>query len=193
MIYRAQCSVWYDSTLPRDAMTINPHFNDRGPTSSPSTLANDLATILSNGVTGTPQIQVKLYDAQDPPPNFPKATKILNVGNAPASSVCRELALCLSYYAGENRPTKRGRLYFPLQWNALKTVGVRPTAGQQTDVQNWATHFSSLGGADVDWGVYSRKLDSFDKVTNVYIDDEWDIMRSRGLRPTTRLASTPSG
>ena len=30
-------------------------------------------------------------------------------------------------------------------------------------------------------------------VTNWYVDDEWDVVRSRGLRATTRTAGTTSG
>lgn len=193
MILRAQISVWQDSLLPRDAMTINPHFNVRDIAPNVGALATDLCQLMVDTIPGTMQTQVKMYDAEDPPPSAPKGQKLLQTGTSPASTVPREIALCLSYYAGENVKRKRGRLYIPVAWLTNKTLDVRPGTAVRGEVLDYGNLFSLLGGANVDWGVWSRVTNSFDKTTNTYVDDEWDTVRSRGLRPTTRTLGTPSG
>jgi hypothetical protein len=40
------------------------------------------------------------------------------------------------------------------------------------------------------WVVYSRKTGGDAQVTNVWVDDEWDTVRSRGLRGTVRDLGT---
>jgi hypothetical protein len=40
------------------------------------------------------------------------------------------------------------------------------------------------------WVLFSRKNAAAYDVTAVYVNDEWDIVRSRGLRETTRQTGT---
>jgi hypothetical protein len=44
----------------------------------------------------------------------------------------------------------------------------------------------ALGGVDVDWSVHSPTAGTTEKVEHYWCDDEWDTVRSRGLRATTR-------
>jgi hypothetical protein len=53
--------------------------------------------------------------------------------------------------------------------------------------------FSNLGGVDVDWIVWSEKDKAAHKVTNWFVDDGWDVVRSRRLKATTRTTGTTSG
>jgi hypothetical protein len=53
--------------------------------------------------------------------------------------------------------------------------------------------FANLGGSDVDWIVWSRKNHTATKVQNYWVDDEWDTVRSRGLKRSTRQVATTSG
>lgn len=194
-VWRLQTAIQGDSVFPRDAMVITPHFNDAGALTDPQTLCNDLATAIS-GYLLTPnskQVTVRAYDAQGTVPVEPQGEAIRNVGLAPASSVPRELAVCLSFYSTFNRPRMRGRLYIPVP--IITTAGnldTRPPSTVRTKVGALAAIFANLGGTDVDWCVYSRADNIARSVSNWWVDDEWDVVRSRGLRPTLRLEGTLS-
>lgn len=194
---RAQVAWRGDTAFPRDMVSINPHFQVATPFTDFQSLADDLANAmatLTKPSSTSREIAVSLYDAKDPPPNTPKATKVLNAGVAPASTAPRELAMCLSYYAGTNTPRHRGRLYLPMHiiWGG-STFDVRPTSQMRDVGGQFVTKFAQLGGVDVDWVVFSRVDNTTYTVTNWYVDDEWDVVRSRGLRATTRTAGTTSG
>lgn len=184
-----------DTALVRDRVVMTPHFNDVGIGTDPDTLCEDLATALqtyflpANGR----EISVTAYDAQGTPPVLPQGNAIRNVGLAPVSSSPREVALCLSFYAGTNTPRRRGRLYIP--YFAISTSsagGPRPGSVDRTKVGALVPILTGLGGTDVDWCVYSRVDDTPHAVTNWWVDDEWDTQRTRGLRSTTRTVGTTS-
>ena len=194
-VWRLQTAIWADSTLPRDAMVMTPHFNDQGALTDPDGLCADLAAAISDWMEApdTRQVEVKAYDAQGTPPVMPQGQALVNPGLAAASPWPRELALCLSYFSQNKTPRNRGRLYVPPVYQSpLATPGPRPGAGDRSKVGALATIFANLGGADVDWVVYSRRDDVARPVSGWWVDDEWDTVRSRGLRPTTRLEGSLS-
>jgi hypothetical protein len=196
-IWKLQCSFQVDSALPRDAVVITPHFNDHGALTDPANLCNDLAVALGGWMTPAngAQITVKAYDAQGSVPVYPAASVVKNVGTTASSGYAREVALCLSYYADFNRPRSRGRLYLPpgLMLTPPNSLDLRPNATWRNKAMALGPLLAGLGGIDVDWVVWSRKDHVARKVTNYYCDDEWDVVRSRGLRATTRTAATTSG
>jgi hypothetical protein len=194
------------STLPRDVNQITPCFRaqagwDPGADTDWSNLAEDLATALQGWQNPTRGLTVKLYDigqdatkANGKPPNRPKATATRNLGNCDESPHPRDIALCLSFNGGPNAKTNRGRIYVPI-W-AIQGSGqlaVRPTSGNRAVVGALPTIFANLGGANVDWIVWSRKANAATKVERWYVDDEWDTQRRRGLKSTARTSGTTSG
>lgn len=189
-IFKLQCQIGGDSTLPRDQCVITPHFNDEGVGSDPQGLCDDLATALGTYFAGSRQVIVKAYDAQGTVPVYPVGEAIVNVGAAPISTLPREIAVCLSFYSVRNIPRQRGRLYLPLFALGLSGPGVRPATAVRDKVAALAPILGDLGGVDVDWCVYSRTTDTAHPVTNWWVDDEWDTVRSRGLRATTRTEGT---
>lgn len=192
-IWRMNVEIAADSTLPRDALTITPHFNDGAIGSNPQNLCDDLCTAIAGYVNNTRQIEVTAYDAQGTPPVNPAGYAIANTGAAPPSTVPREVAVCLSYFSEFNRPRLRGRLYLPVGAIASASeMVVRPGLTLRQKVGQLAPILQDLGGLDVDWVVYSRVDDVARAVTDWWVDDEWDTIRSRGLRPTTRLTGTTS-
>lgn len=199
MIIRAQVGVQLDSAFPRDEMVITPHFEvAQGPVwggADGQALADDLCQAYETWHGLTAQTRVKLYDAQADAPNYPLATKVRQTGASPPAQVPREVACCLSYYAGRNVPRKRGRLYIPAAaWmTGPGSLTGRPSDGVQTRVSELVSVFAALGGVNCDWVVFSRRNDDADKVTNWWVDDEWDTVRSRGLRPTNRKQGTTAG
>lgn len=194
-VWRLQCSFGADTPFPADQVVMTPHFNDTLPGSDPAGLCDDLAEGLNTWISAftTPrQIIVKAYDAQGTPPVFPAAEARVNEGQFPASVFNREVALCLSFYAGVNRPRHRGRLYVPAFLVGIAAGSPRPDSGSRTRVAGLVPVLTGLGGTDVDWVVYSRRDDQPRSVSNWWVDDAWDVQRRRGLLPTTRTEGTVS-
>jgi hypothetical protein len=181
-IYRAQIALQLDTDFPRDAITINPHYEGV----DPQGLANRLKTLLlgHSAIGAVQPFHIKIYDAQKAPPSYPLA-EASNVAAPRASGAPREVALCLSYYSGYNRPRMRGRLFLPgtLLGGAM---GQRPSPGQIAAALTWQTIFN-VGTATAFWGVYSKISNACLPITHVWVDDEWDTIRSRGMDPTSRV------
>jgi hypothetical protein len=189
-VWKLQTAFSVDTLLPKDQLIITPHFDDGGILQDAQGLCDDLAAALNGWDNATRQIRVTAYDAQGTVPVLPQGEAIVNPNLSPATVGVREVALCLSFYAGENRPRQRGRLYIPAALGGIGTGTARPNSTQREKVGALATIFADLGGLDVDWSVYSRVDDDARPVTNWWVDDAWDIQRSRGLEPTTRLSGT---
>jgi hypothetical protein len=186
-VVKMQVQAYADGTDPASAIVITPHFNVLNPAPDYQKLCDDLAVAMDDYYIGTRAIWVKAYDAQGAKPNYPKAEKIINMGQAPASGSIREVALCLSFYAEHNRPRRRGRLYMPVTLCIAGGVGTpRPSQPTIDKIASFVTVLTALGGVDVDWCVYSKLDNQARKVTNWWIDNAWDIQRSRGLEPTAR-------
>lgn len=192
-VWKLQTQISADSQFVRDRAVITPHFDDSGIGTDPQGLCDDLAEALASYFPTPREVTVKAYDAQGSIPVLPQGERTVNLGLAPASSHPRELAVCLSFYGTRNVPRQRGRLYLPLY--ALGFTGqmpTRPSATIMSKVMALAPIFEQLGGPDVDWCLYSKTTDKAWPVTNYWCDDEWDVVRSRGLRSTTRQLGTTS-
>lgn len=198
MIYEAKVAMWdLNSVLPRDAATNTVFFNDTGLTSDPDGLAQDIAEVYGFHLRAVP-IEVKLYDAEAAAPRDLLGTHRVNWGNTGSpGNVPRELSLCLSFYGEHNRPSERGRIYIPYYLLGAAVPGERPGAAALDRVVAFATEpnnsFPDVGGLDVKWVVWSRKNRAAHDVTAGWCDDEWDTVRSRGLRPSTRTTFTRQG
>lgn len=185
-IYRAEIGFPYDSAFPRDVITVTPHYSGTDPAALANTLRDSLVANTSIGATGI--FTIKIYNATTPPPNYPLATVTHGTGFK-TSTVPRELALCFSYYAVRNAPRYRGRIYVPVPIIG-GNLNVRPTSTQMTDAATFGhSLFSALPGGHTGV-VYSRKEATGRPITNFWVDDEWDIIRSRGLRGVTRNTGT---
>ena len=192
-IWRLQVATAADSLFPVDQIIITPHFNDQGATTDPQNLCDDLATAMAAYWNVPRQVEVKAYDAQGTAPVYPAATAIVNEGLFPASAGVREVAICLSYYSGQNRPRRRGRLYLPPGlMTTLSLNSPRPTTTLRDKAGALAPILADLGGVDVDWSVFSRVDGVARPVSNWWVDDAWDVQRSRGLAPTVRTTGTVS-
>jgi hypothetical protein len=186
-IFRVTMQFPMDGTLARDVVTINPHFFG----DNPSALLNALhANLLAWSGTAPASWTLKAYDAEHPKPNYPVAVKE-QIGTTPGNDRPREIALCLSYYTGFNRPSFRGRLYLPTRWLS-GSCAQRPSATQKTEVLDFGKSVLSKNlPASHNWVVWSTKYKkSQGGVSNIWVDDEWDTVRSRGLRATSRITAT---
>jgi len=182
-----------DSLFPRDAMLITPHFEHTGVWTD--TDWQDFAQDLSDAMYAFyaqgagKQVNVKIYDAEGTIPVLPVGNATAGAGQNPAASVPREVALCLSYYSGQNTPRRRGRLYVPVCAIGQSLTG-RPNPTVRDYVGTLAQLLADAGGADIDWVVYSRLDGDARPVSNWWVDNEWDTVRSRGLRATDRTVGT---
>lgn len=191
--YKLATSLQVTSTLPRDAMMINPVINDVLGGDNVQTLCDDWAQAMKTwlGWSSTGEIRVKAYECGKPKPNYPVAETVVNPGTSFPLGAPREIALCLSFYSERNVKRQRGRLYVPAACiNLADTIALRPTTAQINKVAALASALSSLGGVDDDWSVWSSVDNVARKVTHWFVDDEWDVQRRRGLRGTTRATGT---
>jgi len=186
---RVQVQVSADSTLPRDVVSNTFHLNEEGTGGDDlDALAEDVCDLWATWYLTARQIECNIYPV-GPPPQYPIGHFILNEGLAPASSGPREVALCLSYYGERNLPRTRGRMYFGVSTAGRGLSDVRPTAAIMDPLLLMADGIAALGGIQFDWQVYSPTSGDAENVQHAYVDDEWDTIRSRGLRPTTRVTT----
>lgn len=195
-IYKAVLSTWLDTTEPGDAMQITPHFQVAGALQDTENLANDLLTAwnsyIQTGAQGTQQ-RCAIYDVSQPAPNYPKTVQTRFQDVVKPSTLNRDVAICLSYYAGFNRPRYRGRLYIPACLVTTTIAGSNAAQGQMDKVAALVPILAGLGGVNVDWGVYSRVDNVFRKATDYWVDNAWDTQRRRGKKSTARSKGTTSG
>jgi hypothetical protein len=184
--YRAQIGFAFDSGFPRDVVQITPHYQGDDPGALATALKTNL--IAQPDVTATMPFRIKIYDAEKPPPSYPLAD-VSNASGFVTSSKPRELALCLSYFSGFNRPRFRGRMYIPSQF-ITGAAALRPTAGQVAQALSWTNTLGAGLPSGTNWVVWSKKDGVGRTVTDTWVDDEWDVIRSRGLRGTVRQADT---
>jgi len=186
--YHVQVGFILDSAFPRDVCTINPHYAGDNPQALGDAVKTNL--VANANVGATCPFTVRVYDAVKAPPNYPLYT-VSNGTGFLATTKPRELALCLSYYSTWNRPGFRGRMYIPAAF-VPGGLALRPTTTQLQAVLTWRTTLGANLPSGHNWVVWSKKQQKAYGVTNVWCDDEWDIIRSRGLRGTTReLATVP--
>jgi hypothetical protein len=186
-VFRAQISFQLDTAFPRDAVTITPHYQGDNAQALADALKTNLMAHSLVGAAGLP-FKVRVYDAEKPPPSYPLASSANGTGFVPSSHP-REIALCLSYYSTWNRPSYRGRLYIPGHLIGSQ-MALRPTASQITAGLAWANTLGKGLPAQHTWSVWSKKLQRAFTISDVWVDDEWDTVRSRGLRGETRQVAT---
>lgn len=181
--------------LPRDRFTITPHFAHTQ-IGLVDTEWQQLADDLANGIKQwemaptAHELTVKLYNLNDPQPRRPKAVAVRNANQAQNAAFMREIALCLSYSGGDGGPSKRGRLYIPHVKCSNDAPAVRPSSTNRDKVGGLVAIFTALGGLNVDWVVHSPTRDTDTPVSKWFVDDEWDVQRRRGDRPTARTSGT---
>lgn len=199
---RFRVSWQYRDADPKNQAVINPCFRRQldltDPTSGTNAqgLVDDLVAALDGWFSSTGRLTVSAYNIEGAKPNFPMATKTVRPAAFHVLNGPGELACCLSFFGGQNVPRKRGRLYLPA-WvlGASGSDYGNPVVGAplRTKAAALVPIFAALGGTNVDWGVWSGVSHAFTKATNWYVNDSWDIQRSRGIKEVTRDSGTTSG
>lgn len=185
-LLKFQIQAGADTALLADRIVNTFYLNDQGVGSDPEQLCSDAIGVFQTWYGVNRFMACTAYLATGPAPHYPLGYAEVNVGSNPQSSIPREVALCLSYFADRNLPRQRGRIYLAAALNGSFGVSVRPSSGWRAAALAIGQGLSDLGGVDVDWQVWSPTDQQGRNVTMAWCDDEWDTIRSRGLAPTTR-------
>lgn len=175
----------------KDAFVNTLYFNVSGSVDPPNyqQLVNDLwaAWSLCSWSKGR-WIDIRAYNMDDPKPRPVKARTTIQVsGTAPTGP--RQVALCLSYYADRNLPRQRGRIFCG-PWTADAQF---PAASQTAELITLANALAGLGGLNVDWSLYSPTNGTNTRINHGWVDNSWDIIRSRKTLATIRTTYDING
>lgn len=158
---------------------------------------NSVQNLLSDLIVGN-QCELTMYALADPVPRVPVASYSNTLAIPAATSLPREVALCLSYQAlaisGIPQARRRGRIFLgPLNATAGEEANgdFRPTAQARGIVADAATRLQSASdlAGNWSWVVFSDVLgitQSPQFVEDGWVDDSFDTQRRRGRATTTR-------
>lgn len=209
---RVQVGLRNDSLLPADIAMNTWHFVTPG---DPGDVTTEVATLLeafydaigtylSNGLNGT--ADVKLFDLEDPSPRPPVGETTFTFSPSAGQTLPHEVALAMSFQgpvvAGTAQARRRGRLFLgPFDADAQTTaVGDSRPSGTMINaiVAAAETLMTDTTTPGLIWSVFSpttagpppwsssELANAFVTVTNGWIDNAWDTVRSRGTAATSR-------
>lgn len=197
-----------DSGLPEDVITNTWHFDQDLPGDQSADIFDRLQLFyeaiqgyLSKTLNGA--IHYKAYDLADAPPRVPFAERSDTFTPSTQDSFPNEVAVCLSYRAdyesGTPNARRRGRIFIgPLSVDAATNVGgygdLQVSSAFQTVLADAGQDMLGPNGdGDPIWAVYSRTTDitetmadAFNDATNLWVDNAFDTVRSRGKAPSNR-------
>lgn len=213
-ILRAQVQFQGKSGKPEDVVVNTWHFDSASSDDAAVDVIRDqLVAFYNTATTGTPSggpiaehlsewlsrtanaSKIKVYDLADAKPRVARE-RSFTLGpslTGPPTELPAEVALCVSFYAGQNRPRYRGRVYlgpFVTTANQEETTGggqrSAPTASL---VDRCAGALKRLiqDPLTQNLAVYSEMDNVARVVTNGWVDDAWDTIRSRGQAATRRV------
>lgn len=198
-----RCAFKFHDDTPKNRAVITLHFRRQLDLSDPTSGTNALAlcTDLADQLgflpgKGTTPLTVTAYNQEGAAPNYPLATYTKDpLGAIKVPGVPPEVAVVLSYFADQNRPRRRGRIYLPawLLGATSADMGEVVPSSLRTRAVSLVNSFAGLGGTNVDWGVWSSVDHAFHKATDYFVSDAWAIQRRRGIKETTRTVGTTSG
>jgi hypothetical protein len=157
---------------------------------------NPLGSFLGQQVfRGTNNILVKTYDMGETPPRTPRLTAFTmpSMGTS-TGPIPNEVALCGSFKAASQKgPRGRGRIYVgPLEGGAVVEAddyNIRPSTAVVASLRHAMTALKlATAETPYTWCVYSTFGPThLHQVSDVWVDNEFDTMRKRGNRATTRV------
>ncbi len=135
---------------------------------------------------------IKFLAADGSVPNYPIQENSFNFPTAPGPiQLPNEVSLCVSYIAdspsGVPRARRRGRIYIS-GWNEDVNTSGRPTSAYiELLVDAYRDYAEAVNGiSGLTAGVWSRVGATVYALNRCWVDNEWDTMRSRGGRATSR-------
>lgn len=174
----AEVKDWMSNTLYFSVDIADPAYDDLA--------AAVLAAYVGAGWTTGQKIEVRAYNMADAKPRPERAYKTqTKAGIIPDGP--HQVALCLSYYSERNLPRRRGRIYIG-PWSGPTT---RPSTTAMASLITFGQALANVGGANVDWSVWSTMdasegKDASHSISNIWVDNSWDVQRRRQLEGTAR-------
>jgi hypothetical protein len=170
-------------------------FQDITDSTNWNNLATDLRNVFAQHRQHVPSgygVETKLYAMEDPTsPGNPRPVRgqagWLAYGQSGGEAGPRDVALCLSFRGERNIARQRGRIYIG-PWTK-QIMDERPPLGASAGLKLIAEGIGNVGGGNIDWVVRSGfplPAGTNHAIKQAWIDNEWDTMRSRGLRATSR-------
>lgn len=135
---------------------------------------------------------IKFYVADLVTPNYPVFATAFNMATAAVVvSLPKEVSLCVSFmndsFTAVPRARRRGRIYIS-GWLSAENTNGRPNIsvpGELADAfQTYAEGVNAIDGFSA--CVWSRITGDLYPLERCWVDNEWDTMRSRGGKSTTR-------
>jgi hypothetical protein len=150
-----------------------------------------VASLISPAIARTPTAtQIKYYDLGDGKPRQVHADTFFLGSAGSTTGMPNEVAACLSYYSNRNVRRQRGRIFIgPLGtgvngWNDRDSYIVVSNRQVITSAAEALAENVSDGRV---WGVYSPTAQLlYYPMTNGWVDETFDTIRKRGVRPTAR-------
>ncbi len=134
----------------------------------------------------------KMMSIDGAPPNYPIFDYSWGFTNTPANiDLPLEVNLCVSYANDTNnavaRARRRGRIYLAGVAETSNNLGRPVTALVEMLGDAYLTYVEEVNDiTGITAGVWSRKNAAVYDVERVWVDNEWDTMRSRGGKATER-------
>lgn len=174
-------------------------YNDPAPGQAAS-LSAHLSAEIERGSGGPNAPRIAVYEIPDGPPYVsgpPVSDTPVALPSAAGSAILpAELAVVLSFYAGDPRPNRRGRIYFgPLDAGSTGTIINGDQRVSSTLMNRLVLAAERLMDdsalAAVPWGVFGKSdvlggIKVLRTVTAGWADNAFDIQRRRGSVATTR-------
>lgn len=201
---KAQVRIPRDSGLPEDVSVNTLHWSwdaiaEPDPAVAGQQIVDKLSTFYSafdqylSNQNSNP-VEVRVYRMDDPEPRAPVLVADLTPLSYGIGAYPSEVAITLSFQgvkiSGENQARRRGRIFIgPLADIGLSESGseLRVSSVIRTAIGDAAADLATiLPGEDVAWTIYSPSNDNMVLVTDGWVDNAFDTMRSRGARPTAR-------
>jgi len=129
---------------------------------------------------------VKVYDHANPLHSPPVYTAHHSAGTEPALGP-RQVALCLSYFSGLNIKGQRGRIYCG-PWGAT-LLGEYASTAEMNAILAIGSGLKNVGASDTVHVIHHPKTDTWSNVSNYFVNNRWDTMRSRLPKETNRVTA----
>lgn len=199
----AQVRIPRDSGTPEDVSVNTFHFSwDNIAQPLPAVAAGEILGRLSVFYLDVDQylsahnanpVEVRVYNMSDPPPRAPILTAPMVPLTFSTGVYPGEVAAVLSFQgvqiSGAPQARRRGRIYLgPLSTDTGDDASpdVRPNATFRAGLAAAGENLADSSTADLTWAVYSPTDDALVGITNGWVDNAFDTIRSRGARATTR-------
>jgi len=194
----------YSTEVPKDnSMNVVHHtIADSGfnPAVDYQNHSNEISTLFSghNTTTGSTfnqyrgrAVTVKVYDLADPHPRPLRATTHYDPTTFDSDSTLapRNVALCLSFFATRNLPRQRGRIFIGPVLSSY--TGLLPSSILYNMILDLGHGLFDIGGENVAHVVYSPTGATSHVITDYWVNNQWDTMRSRLEKETTRVRLHP--